>query len=151
MLSYEAISLLVSYVDGRLVCKRTGKYRDTSRMTSGYAACKGSVGGVVYRDSAHRVVWFMHNGPIPDGFEIDHIDQDKLNNNITNLRLVTRSGNCHNMGNPVGVYFDKVCNNWYSNISINNKTTRIGSFDNILDARACYLRTKQELQQKEIK
>lgn len=150
MKSYAAIASLVSYREGRLVCNRTGKYRDTSRMSAGYAACKGTVDGVVYRDSAHRVVWYIHNGDIPDGYEIDHLDRNKLNNEITNLRLVTRAGNCHNMGAPIGVYFDSVCNNWYSNISVNNKTTRIGSFDTILDARAAYMRTKRELQQKEI-
>jgi hypothetical protein len=41
----------------------------------------------------HRVVWVCHNGPIPDGQEIDHIDMDKSNNNINNLRLVTHRQN----------------------------------------------------------
>jgi len=42
---------------------------------------------------AHVVCWITHNGPIPDRYEIDHIDGDKANNTINNLRLVTHSEN----------------------------------------------------------
>lgn len=37
----------------------------------------------------HRLVWEKHYGKIPEGFQIHHIDEDKTNNEITNLRLVT--------------------------------------------------------------
>lgn len=42
---------------------------------------------------AHRVVWELHNGPIPAGLEVDHRDLNKQNNRIENLRLATRSDN----------------------------------------------------------
>ena len=41
----------------------------------------------------HRVVYEAYAGKIPVGYEIDHISGDKHNNDITNLRLVTRSEN----------------------------------------------------------
>lgn len=41
----------------------------------------------------HRVIWELHNGPVPDGLEIDHIDADKSNNRIDNLQLLTRKEN----------------------------------------------------------
>ncbi len=41
----------------------------------------------------HRVVWEVFNGEIPADKEIDHIDRDKTNNNLDNLRLVTHSEN----------------------------------------------------------
>ena len=41
----------------------------------------------------HCVVWETYNGPVPDGREIDHIDMDKANNNIANLRVVTHREN----------------------------------------------------------
>lgn len=41
----------------------------------------------------HRVVYETHLGKIKQGYELDHIDADKHNNNINNLRLVTRSEN----------------------------------------------------------
>jgi hypothetical protein len=45
---------------------------------------------------AHRIVWEMHYGQIPTGHQIDHIDGDKLNNKVENLRLVTPSVNSRN-------------------------------------------------------
>lgn len=40
---------------------------------------------VAPRISMHRAVWEYHNGPVPDGCNIHHIDGDPANNNITNL------------------------------------------------------------------
>ena len=37
----------------------------------------------------HDIVWENANGSIPDGYEIHHIDGDKQNNDIENLKLVT--------------------------------------------------------------
>ena len=45
----------------------------------------------------HRIIWEMHNGKIPDGMQIDHIDHNKTNDKIDNLRLVTPKENNHNM------------------------------------------------------
>ena len=40
---------------------------------------------------AHRIVWQLHNGQIPDGLQIDHINGIKDDNRIENLRLATHS------------------------------------------------------------
>lgn len=44
----------------------------------------------------HRVIWELFYGDIPEDMIIDHIDRDKLNNDIQNLRLVTKAGNNRN-------------------------------------------------------
>lgn len=41
-------------------------------------------------------VWELHFGPIPEGKVIDHIDRDKSNNRIENLRCVSQSENMTN-------------------------------------------------------
>ena len=46
----------------------------------------------------HRLVWETFNGEIPNGYEIDHIDTNKENNDLRNLRLVTKK---ENMNNPL--------------------------------------------------
>lgn len=37
----------------------------------------------------HRMIWERHFGPIPEGYEMHHIDHNRLNNDISNLMLVT--------------------------------------------------------------
>lgn len=39
--------------------------------------------------SVHHLVWEAFNGPIPEGMQINHIDEDKTNNRLENLSLVT--------------------------------------------------------------
>lgn len=64
----------------------------------------GTIGGVAYYRIQlrgkltynHIVIWEMHNGPVPDGLEVDHEDRNGLNNKIGNLRLTTKSVNCRN-------------------------------------------------------
>jgi len=41
----------------------------------------------------HRFVWEYFKGPIPDGLTVDHLDEDKTNNKINNLLLLTRGEN----------------------------------------------------------
>ena len=47
--------------------------------------------GILYK--SHRVIWCLSNGPIPDGYQIDHRDNNPSNNRLSNLRLVTPSQN----------------------------------------------------------
>jgi transcriptional regulator with XRE-family HTH domain len=48
----------------------------------------------------HRDVWEFSFGPIPEGFDVHHIDEDKTNNDISNLALHDRAehGRRHGFG-----------------------------------------------------
>ncbi len=39
----------------------------------------------------HRLVWAEANGPVPNGFDVHHVDEDRHNNNLDNLQPLTRS------------------------------------------------------------
>lgn len=90
---------------------------------------------------AHRIVWFMHNGEIPKGFDIDHIDHDRTNNKIENLRLVSRSDNLKNKGvvksssGEMGVYWSKAAQKWEASITVDGRKKYLGLFDTVEAAR----------------
>lgn len=44
--------------------------------------------------SIHSLVWEAFNGPVPDGLQINHINEDKTDNRLENLNLMTPSENC---------------------------------------------------------
>lgn len=46
--------------------------------------------------SGHRIVWEAFIGNIPENYEIDHINGNRDDNRLTNLRLVTHKENCNN-------------------------------------------------------
>lgn len=49
--------------------------------------------GVVWNTSLHRISWIAVNGDIPEGYQVNHIDEDKDNNSISNLNLMTPKQN----------------------------------------------------------
>jgi len=51
----------------------------------------------------HRVIWMMHNNSnIPKDLVVDHIDRNHQNNDVSNLRLVTKSLNLLNNNHKIG-------------------------------------------------
>ena len=49
------------------------------------------VDGKPHRIRLHTYVWEKHNGPVPEGYDIHHIDHDKSNNDIENLVAIPES------------------------------------------------------------
>lgn len=89
---------------------------------------------------AHRLAWLYVYGRFPDGF-IDHIDCNKSNNRISNLREATRSQNQHNnelrvnnSSGSKGVAWDNDRQKWIVVIGIGNKSKFIGRFDDLNEA-----------------
>lgn len=90
-----------------------------------------SIRGKRYR--AHRIIWIFHHGYIPNGYEIDHIDGNRINNRIDNLRLVTRAQNGKNKINYTdkhfGVRYDARYKKWRAQIKENGNVRHIGTFN----------------------
>lgn len=101
------------------------------------------------RYSAHRLAWFYVNGVWPEN-EIDHIDRDKTNNRISNLRDVDKSENQQNKiaaqrnsrTGFLGVHYCRKRENFVAKIMINKKRFHIGYFKTAEEASQAYMRHK---------
>ena len=75
--------------DGEVWSNKHGRTIITGLSNSGYAY----LSDYFTQRYVHRLMWESFIGPVPKCYEIDHIDGDKLNNNISNLRVLTHKQN----------------------------------------------------------
>ena len=94
---------------------------------------------------AHRVTWAIIKREDPLGLQIDHINGNKSDNRIENLRIATPSQNNYNLKNVKGCTFHKRQRKWVAQIKVNGKSRNLGSFDTEEQAREAYLRAKEKL------
>jgi hypothetical protein len=94
---------------------------------------------------AHRLIWEMHNGAIPKGMHIDHINGVKNDNRISNLRLATMSQNlCNrtktklNVSGFKGVSWSNDVGRWRASIVHQKKCSFLGHFDTAEEAFEAY-------------
>jgi hypothetical protein len=88
---------------------------------------------------AHRLAWLVvHGRPIPA--QIDHIDRDKSNNAIENLRAVNHSQNQFNAV-ARGYYYHSSDRKYQAFIKVNGRSRYIGRFETEEEARAAYVET----------
>ena len=120
---------------------KTGKFLKPRKILDGYLQIGLYKMGITKFFLIHRLVGFAFI-PNPENLrEIDHIDQDKTNNSITNLRWVSRSNNNRNRPKKqnsssqyIGVSFDKHAGKYVARIRINNKNKYIGLYETEEDA-----------------
>ena len=113
--------------------------------SNSYAVIK--INGMPFK--AHRLAWLHFHGVWPE-HQIDHIDENKSNNRISNLRDVPQSMNQHNAIKPRkdgtsgyrGVSWDKRVRRWRAQIFANGRKQCIGLFDTAEAAHAAYLAAK---------
>tara|TARA_R110000772_G_scaffold199718_2_gene310344 strand:+ start:52 stop:525 length:474 start_codon:yes stop_codon:yes gene_type:complete len=93
----------------------------------------------------HRIIGLVYKElDINDSSHcIDHIDRNRANNHIDNLRLVTHQQNHFNK-NSKGCYYYKRGKTWKSQIKLNGKNIHIGYFATEQEAHAAYLVAKQK-------
>lgn len=86
---------------------------------------------------AHRVAWLYATGSWPL-HEIDHIDRNKSNNAILNLREATRTQNNRNKIGR-GYWLEKKNGTYRAQITIDNKNICLGTFPDEESARAAHV------------
>jgi hypothetical protein len=82
---------------GRVRNDQSGKVLSPS-TANGYKFVGLCNQGVRTNCRVHRLVVQEFVGPIPEGMEVDHIDRNRANNNVSNLRIVSKSENMRNCG-----------------------------------------------------
>lgn len=124
------------YKDGYLYGKLNHKKYGTTRA-DGYVVFQHNK----IKYYAHRVVWALHNGIIPDDKQIDHINRNKADNTIENLRLVNVRENGLNREfkkSNTGIKGISKDRNYYKvSFTVNNKSIHVGNFKNLNDAKVC--------------
>jgi hypothetical protein len=112
-------------------------------VTSIYAARKA------VNEQGVRTTLYMHREILGLGFgrvpEVDHKDNNGLNNQRTNFRVTTRSCNTantrlriDNKSSRKGVWWHEKNRKWLTQIGVNNKTIHIGYFNSLEEASAAH-------------
>jgi len=132
------------YCAGNLVWKKLPNKKGPARVGDiaggshplGYRTI--GINGV--RFYAHRLIWTYHNGTTPE--MIDHINGNRSDNRIENLRACNKSQNMMNMGasgrnssGVKGVGWSASLKKWRAYLNVNGKTKHLGYFENIEDAK----------------
>jgi len=109
-----------------------------------YSWMQVGIKGKAYQ--AHRIAWYLYYGVDPQNTFVDHINQNPLDNCITNLRLVNHNENnwnasgclANNSSGFRGVYKHKQSGKWAACMTINGKTKHLGVFNSPEEASEAY-------------
>jgi len=133
----ESLLSTFKYKDGKL-------YRKTDKEVGAF---KGHIAYATFKFKSqimytHRAIWIMHHGKIPVGMVIDHINGDRSDNRIENLRVCTRAENnqntrlrANNTSGTKGVWWDKHSKSWRVSIFKNKQKHDLGRFSSLEEAR----------------
>ena len=130
----EELNKLLFYSEGKLYRKDKNGKTDFSRVAG------GKIGGgyilVSIRNKqylAHRVIWKMFYDELPE--TIDHVNGDRADNRLENLRAATKAENLrnaflrkNNTSGVKGVSWRKDANKWRGYVSLNGKQHLAGLF-----------------------
>ena len=91
---------------------------------------------------AHRLAWLYVYKQFPTK-DLDHINRNKEDNRLSNLRETSKIENSHNRDSK-GYCFHKAANKWMSQITTNRIVRYLGLFNTKEEAREAYLKAKRE-------
>jgi HNH endonuclease len=92
----------------------------------------------------HRVIWFLYHGEDPGDKQVDHMNGNRSDNRISNLRLLTHQENQHN-NHCLGIHYSKNRRKWTAQIRLDGKKKHLGGWDCPLLAGLAYQDAKKEL------
>jgi len=121
---------------------KNGKILINSIGNTGYLSVNlcNIIGAKTKRIHKLVAIAFLHHTPNGSNIVVDHIDFNKTNNTVENLRLISsrENGNKKHLSSSskyVGVSFYKITNKWRAQIRIKEKIKHLGYFNTEEEAR----------------
>ncbi len=157
-LTYEKLHEILDYnektgiFNWRIRRDETGRLRGRGGKIAGYLRSDGyihiGIDGKFFL--AHRLAWLYTHGYFPEN-QIDHIDQVRHHNWLSNLREATKScnlQNCktskNNKSSITGVFWCKRDRKWEVQITKNNKQLNLGLYSSLIDAAKARYEAEQK-------
>lgn len=137
-LTYEKASRRFYVEDGELRYKEVPSGRGFQSLTVG--GLVGTIGAGGYKTVSynnvnylvHRVIWLLVKGVWPAD-QLDHVDKNRLNNRVENLREASNRSNHHNRTDNttgfVGVTYDKSRGKYIAGYRVGYTRVNVGRFD----------------------
>jgi hypothetical protein len=151
-LTYEQAHEFFEYRDGDLYWKINPKYHNKIGKKVGTLNEEGYVTCGLFHKShyVHRIIYLMHHGKTPA--QVDHIDNNKSNNKIENLRAASQQQNsCNeklrstNTSGVKGVSFNKRLQKWHARIGHFYKEIHVGYFTTLEEAEKAVKEKREQL------
>ena len=131
-----------------LINKGRAKAGSIARYSDSYGYLRIKINKKDY--FAHRLAWLYVYGEFPEN-DIDHIDGDRSNNSISNLRKATRSENLQNLALSIsnnsgfiGVHFKKSAKKYVARIRVEGRHKHLGYYDTAELASEAYKEAKRK-------
>ena len=145
--NYEGLYEVSSLGRVKSLIYRNEKIKKSTLEKQGYLATNLSNNGFRKTFRVHQLVAMAFLNHTPDGnnLVVDHINDNKLDNRVENLQMITNGENIRKGKKRINttskyknVCWNKKNNNWRSYIRINGKLFALGSFNCELSASIAY-------------
>jgi hypothetical protein len=108
---------------------------------SGYVCCGININGKIIKIGGHQLAWYLSHNELPN--VIDHIDKNRSNNKLNNLRNITHQKNSFNTS-AKGYSYNKRDKKYEVKICIDGNLLFLGYFLDEDEARKAYLNAKSK-------
>lgn len=149
----EARQLLDYDAETGALTWRVGRKRARAGNVAGTPHSKGYIQIRIYGKPylAHRLAWLITHGAWPEN-QIDHINGERDDNRLVNLRPATPAENLRNAKRQrnntsgfKGVSWHKPSKRWQAQIAVNGRTIHVGCFSTPEEAHAAYCKAAEKL------
>ena len=132
--------------------KLKGRVLKPSPDLNGYLKLNLYKDGMTKTIEVHKLIAiaFLNHEPCGNKIVVDHIDNNKTNNRLDNLQLITHRENLSKdksgyTSQYVGVSWSKQKNKWMATIQVSGKNKHLGSFDSEYEAHLAYQKALNEI------